>query len=105
MIHVRRNKRKELVFIVALRALSTTDYARQAAKKVSDFLGTEHHSIVYTMQEGLDAIREVGHVGLFCRAILSPNYYLLRNTHVQHRCDEQHDVSHAVRRCLVMVDA
>ncbi|CAN0400614.1 unnamed protein product, partial [Hapterophycus canaliculatus] len=31
----------------------------QAAKEVADFLGTVHHSYVYTVQEGLDAIREV----------------------------------------------
>lgn len=31
----------------------------QAAKEVADFLGTVHHSFVYTVQEGLDAIREV----------------------------------------------
>lgn len=30
-----------------------------AAKKVADFLGTVHHSYTYTIQEGLDAIREV----------------------------------------------
>lgn len=30
-----------------------------AAKKVADFLGTAHHSYTYTIQEGLDAIREV----------------------------------------------
>lgn len=30
----------------------------QAAKKVADFLGTEHHSYTYTIQEGLDAIPE-----------------------------------------------
>jgi len=30
-----------------------------AAKKVADFLGTQHHSYTYTIQEGLDAIREV----------------------------------------------
>ena len=32
---------------------------RQAAKEVAEFLGTVHHSYVYTVQEGLDAIREV----------------------------------------------
>ena len=31
----------------------------QAAQKVADFLGTEHHSYTYTIQEGLDAIPEV----------------------------------------------
>ena len=31
----------------------------QAAKKVADFLGTEHHSFTYTIQEGLDVIPEV----------------------------------------------
>lgn len=31
----------------------------QAAKKVAEFLGTVHHSYTYTIQEGLDAIREV----------------------------------------------
>ncbi|CAN0465234.1 unnamed protein product, partial [Ectocarpus sp. 8 AP-2014] len=31
----------------------------KAAKEVADFLGTVHHSYVYTVQEGLDAIREV----------------------------------------------
>jgi asparagine synthase (glutamine-hydrolysing) len=31
----------------------------QAAKKVAEFLGTEHHSYTYTIQEGLDAIPEV----------------------------------------------
>jgi asparagine synthase (glutamine-hydrolysing) len=30
-----------------------------AAKKVADFLGTIHHSYTYTIQEGLNAIREV----------------------------------------------
>lgn len=30
-----------------------------AAQKVADFLGTVHHSYTYTIQEGLDAIREV----------------------------------------------
>lgn len=30
-----------------------------AAKRVADFLGTVHHSYTYTIQEGLDAIREV----------------------------------------------
>lgn len=30
-----------------------------AAKKVADFLGTTHHSYTYTIQEGLNAIREV----------------------------------------------
>lgn len=30
-----------------------------AAKKVSDFLGTKHHNLVYTIQEGIDALREV----------------------------------------------
>lgn len=30
-----------------------------AAKKVADFLGTVHHSYTYTIQEGLDAIRQV----------------------------------------------
>ena len=30
----------------------------QAAQKVADFLGTEHHSYTYTIQEGLDAIPE-----------------------------------------------
>ncbi|CAN0376722.1 unnamed protein product, partial [Discosporangium mesarthrocarpum] len=31
----------------------------KAAKAVSNFLGTVHHSYVYSIQEGLDAIREV----------------------------------------------
>jgi asparagine synthase (glutamine-hydrolysing) len=31
----------------------------KAAQKVADFLGTVHHSYTYTIQEGLDAIREV----------------------------------------------
>ncbi|KAG5181263.1 asparagine synthase [Tribonema minus] len=31
----------------------------KAAKEVADFLGTVHHSYQYTIQEGLDAIREV----------------------------------------------
>jgi len=31
----------------------------QAAQEVANFLGTVHHSYVYTVQEGLDAIREV----------------------------------------------
>lgn len=35
------------------------DGIRQAAKEVSDFLGTVHHNYEYTVQEGLDAIREV----------------------------------------------
>lgn len=30
-----------------------------AAKKVADFIGTVHHEINYTIQEGLDAIRDV----------------------------------------------
>lgn len=30
-----------------------------AAQKVADFLGTVHHSYTYTIEEGLDAIREV----------------------------------------------
>lgn len=30
-----------------------------AAKKVADFIGTVHHEINYTVQEGLDAIRDV----------------------------------------------
>ena len=30
-----------------------------AAKKVADYLGTIHHSFTYTIQEGIDAIREV----------------------------------------------
>ena len=30
-----------------------------AAKKVADFIGTIHHEIVFTVQEGLDAIRDV----------------------------------------------
>ena len=30
-----------------------------AAKKVADFLGTVHHTYTYTIQEGLDAIRQV----------------------------------------------
>jgi asparagine synthase (glutamine-hydrolysing) len=30
-----------------------------AAQKVADFLGTEHHSYTYTIQEGLDAVPEV----------------------------------------------
>ncbi|EPS44903.1 hypothetical protein H072_1099 [Dactylellina haptotyla CBS 200.50] len=30
-----------------------------AAKKVADFLGTEHHSYTFTIQEGLDALRDV----------------------------------------------
>jgi len=33
----------------------------KAAKEVADFLGTVHHSYVYTIQEGLDAIKEVIH--------------------------------------------
>ena len=35
------------------------DGIRQAAREVSDFLGTVHHGYEYTVQEGLDAIREV----------------------------------------------
>lgn len=31
----------------------------KAAKEVATFLGTVHHSYIYTVQEGLDAIREV----------------------------------------------
>ncbi|GMI43347.1 hypothetical protein TrCOL_g9818 [Triparma columacea] len=31
----------------------------KAAKKVADFLGTTHHAYTYSLQEGLDAIREV----------------------------------------------
>lgn len=31
----------------------------QAAKKVSDFLGTIHHSFEFTIQEGIDALRDV----------------------------------------------
>jgi asparagine synthase (glutamine-hydrolysing) len=31
----------------------------KAAKKVADYLGTIHHSYTYTLEEGLDAIREV----------------------------------------------
>ena len=31
----------------------------KAAKKVADFLGTEHHEYVFTVQEGLDAIRDL----------------------------------------------
>ena len=31
----------------------------KAAAKVADYLGTIHHSYVYTIQEGLDAVREV----------------------------------------------
>ena len=30
-----------------------------AAKKVADYIGTVHHEIHYTIQEGLDAIRDV----------------------------------------------
>jgi asparagine synthase (glutamine-hydrolysing) len=30
-----------------------------AAQKAADFIGTDHHSYTYTMQEGLDAIKEV----------------------------------------------
>ena len=30
-----------------------------AAKKVADFIGTKHHEINYTVQEGLDAVRDV----------------------------------------------
>ena len=30
-----------------------------AAKKVADFLGTAHHQMTFTIQEGLDAIEEV----------------------------------------------
>ncbi|KAF3903808.1 hypothetical protein AA313_de0204470 [Arthrobotrys entomopaga] len=30
-----------------------------AAKKVADFLGTEHHTYTFTIQEGLDALRDV----------------------------------------------
>jgi len=30
-----------------------------AAKKVADFLGTVHHSFTFTLQEGLDALRDV----------------------------------------------
>lgn len=45
----------------------------QAAKEVSEFLGTVHHSYVYTVQEGLDAIREVSRDILCCdcRSLLS----------------------------------
>lgn len=31
----------------------------KAAQRVADFLGTVHHSYTYTLQEGIDAIREV----------------------------------------------
>lgn len=31
----------------------------KAAKKVADFLGTEHHEYTFTLQEGLDAIRDL----------------------------------------------
>jgi asparagine synthase (glutamine-hydrolysing) len=31
----------------------------KAAKKAADFIGTVHHEIVFTIQEGLDAIRDV----------------------------------------------
>eukprot|EP00924_Labyrinthula_sp_SR-Ha-C_P008747 snap_masked-scaffold_2-processed-gene-1.33-mRNA-1 protein AED:0.01 eAED:0.01 QI:0/-1/0/1/-1/1/1/0/602 len=31
----------------------------EAAKKVSDFLGTQHHEFVFTVQEGLDVLHEV----------------------------------------------
>ncbi len=31
----------------------------KAAKKVADFLGTVHHTYTYTLQEGLDAIKDV----------------------------------------------
>lgn len=31
----------------------------QAAKRVADFLGTKHHAYTYTIEEGLDAIRDV----------------------------------------------
>ena len=31
----------------------------KAAKKASDFIGTVHHEIVFTIQEGLDAIKDV----------------------------------------------
>ncbi|CAM9141565.1 unnamed protein product [Ascophyllum nodosum] len=34
----------------------------KAAKEVAEFLGTVHHNYVYTVQEGLDAIREVVHM-------------------------------------------
>lgn len=40
-------------------ALFVVPVMQQAAKKVADFLGTVHHSYIYTVQEGLDAIREV----------------------------------------------
>jgi asparagine synthase (glutamine-hydrolysing) len=30
-----------------------------AAKKVADFLGTAHHQMTFTVQDGLDAIEEV----------------------------------------------
>jgi len=30
-----------------------------AAKEVADFLGTVHHSYTYTIQEGIDAVRDV----------------------------------------------
>jgi asparagine synthase (glutamine-hydrolysing) len=30
-----------------------------AAKKVADFLGTEHHSFTFTLEEGVDALRDV----------------------------------------------
>ena len=30
-----------------------------AAKKVADYIGTVHHEINYTIEEGLDAIRDV----------------------------------------------
>eukprot|EP00640_Fibrocapsa_japonica_P000475 CAMPEP_0113935160 /NCGR_PEP_ID=MMETSP1339-20121228/2373_1 /TAXON_ID=94617 /ORGANISM="Fibrocapsa japonica" /LENGTH=555 /DNA_ID=CAMNT_0000937217 /DNA_START=71 /DNA_END=1738 /DNA_ORIENTATION=- /assembly_acc=CAM_ASM_000762 len=33
----------------------------QAAQEVADFLGTKHHSMTYTIQEGIDAVREVIH--------------------------------------------
>lgn len=32
---------------------------RQAARKVADHLGTEHHNFEYSVEEGLDAIPEV----------------------------------------------
>ena len=31
----------------------------KAAQKVADYIGTVHHEIIFTIQEGLDAIKDV----------------------------------------------
>lgn len=52
------------------------------AKKVADFLGTEHHSFIYTVEEGLDMIPEViYHTETFNNTTIrasTPMYYMCR---------------------------